>query len=136
MRNVWHVLPWKEKMKTIDKSAHLYWVITPDHEEDWFVFACNKKSAECFREQYEANTRTGTTATLIIENVPQDTSFLSELPRHAEIADLKLLGFEIIVGSRRRAVKLDNLLFIEGGLQSLINRSRDCKGHAADSVHI
>ena len=122
-------------MKKTDESAHLYWVITPDHEEDWFTFACSKQSAERFREHHAACTDRGAIATPIIEDVPLDASSLSELPRHAQIADLKLLGFEIIDGSHKRAVRLDNLLFIEGGLQSLIGQSRYCQTEVTDSVH-
>jgi hypothetical protein len=119
-------------MKKTEERVHLFWVVTPDHKEDWFIFACDKRSAERYHEGYS---RGDAIPTLIIADVSFDESSPSALPRPAQLDDLKCLGFEIIDASPIRVVRLDNVLFIEGGLKSLIDQSRCCQSEVADSVH-
>jgi hypothetical protein len=122
-------------MKKIGERADLFWVITPDHKEDWFIIACNEQSAERLHEEHGRHARGDAIATLIIADVPLDEPALSALPRRARLDDLRLLGFEIIDALHNRAVKLNNVLFLEGGLQSLINTSIPSRAEVAGARH-
>jgi hypothetical protein len=51
------------------QKPKMYWVITLNHEEDWFVFAASKRSAERFHEDFEGYNRGDALATLMWNGV-------------------------------------------------------------------
>ncbi len=57
-------------------TLKLYWVTTPDHHEDWFIVAKNRKRAEIFHEQNEGYLPGDATAKEIVtipKTVPAET---------------------------------------------------------------
>ena len=108
-------------MATNKAPIHLYWVTTPDHSEDWFIFARTQRSAAKFHDDYEGYNDHYANARLVISDTPVSESAHCEIPRHAQVPDLKALGFEILQPQGgERAVRLDGELFVEGYLDSLI----------------
>ncbi len=91
-------------MATTDKSGsivNLYWVTTDDHDEDWFILA-------------RLILRAGT------DPIP------GPKPRHAQLEDLQMLGFEILnPDPNGRCVRRKGRTFLEGHLESMVAEVRD-----------
>jgi hypothetical protein len=105
----------------------LYWVSTPDHDEDWFIFAKSARSAAKFHAEYEGYGPSETSAEPILETPDLEGAF----PRHAQIDDLAALGFEILKsGDHGRSVKYGDRTFVEGHLESLIAEIDDNNSEA------
>jgi hypothetical protein len=105
---------------------HLYWVTTPDHSEDWFILARTRRSAAKFHDSYEGYDDNYATAELVVAGTGVSESSFEGLPRHAQIPDLRQLGFEIVdPRGGQRVVRLNEKLFIEGYLESFITELTD-----------
>jgi hypothetical protein len=99
----------------------LYWVTTPDHDEDWFIFAKNRRSAECYHEEYEGYDKDTAEAQLVLRQVDG----IDDLPCHTHIADLERLGARIISAKQPRVVEIQGKCFQEGTLDYNINSIHD-----------
>ncbi len=128
----------------------LYWVTTPDHDDDWFVFARDPVSAVSFHrglQRDETLDPASAEAVLEIPNpsvLPQfptlawkngnryilqkpDVNLLPqgpEFPRHARAEDLTALGFECS-GTLMRVVRYQGRTFLEGDEYLFVNASMD-----------
>jgi hypothetical protein len=106
----------------------LYWVSTSDHDEDWFIFGKNTRSAAKFHADYEGYGPREAGAEPILE-APETAG---PFPRHAQIDDLAALGFEILKGGDHgRSVKYGDRTFVEGHLESLIAEVDDNNSESA-----
>jgi hypothetical protein len=99
-------------------SATLFWVSTRDHDEDWFVFARSSVSACRFHEDYEGYNRDDAKARKVLGGIVWKEG--DELPRHAQIPDLRPLGFNVLRVKPYRVVRLGGKTFKEGQLEALI----------------
>jgi hypothetical protein len=103
-------------------TARLYWVTTPDGDEDWFVLAYTAKSASSFHDDYEGYEIGDAKAELIMQAPKLTGSF----PRHAQLEDLKSLGFQIAdPNPRLRIVRLGARVFPKGPLQHLVANAQE-----------
>lgn len=138
--------PPKLTIKKNNMRIKLYWVSDcyGEHgDENWFVFAKSKISAEIFYIDYEGMDRGQAEAKLIDNSEPCHNVALRAyqeylemrkvkcdklfMPVHAQIDHLKELGFEIISDGESdsmRIVSRNGKLYQEGGLESLINLKR------------
>ena len=108
--------------------VRLYWVSTPDHDEDWLIFAKSPRSAAKFHVDYEGYDPGEATAESILEAPDAAGPF----PRHAQIDDLAALGFEILKsGDHGRSVKYGDRTFVEGHLESWVAEVDDNNSEAA-----
>ena len=102
----------------------VYWVTTDDHDEDWFVLARTGRTAESYHIQYEGYEPGEARAELIlragINPIP------GPIPRHAQLQDLQMLGFEILNSDPNgRCVRRNGRTFLEGHLESMVAEVRD-----------
>lgn len=111
------------------RSVHLYWVTTPDHDEDWFIFAKNSRSAESLHVEYEGYSPGDATAQMILH----DVDYNDHVPCHAHEPELERLGFEIVQTGDPflRQVKYQGRTFTEGSMQSDVMRAHDDAFEAA-----
>ena len=118
-------------MKRAKPNLKLYWVTTPDHDEDWFILARSKRQAERFHEDFEGYPRDYTHAELILTDVESKLSKLDEIPVHPQLEDLLALGFKEILKGDIRKICLGDRVFTEGALEALIQIARDNQFEAA-----
>ena len=101
----------------------LHWVTTPDHDEDWFIVAANRKQAEIFHEQNEGYLPGDATAEEIMtipDTVTAETGWPSE-----EL--LLALGAKFLEDGPARVVVIGDRKFCEGLLEETIRSlSDDC----------
>ena len=105
---------------------NLYWVSTPDHDEDWFILAKTCRSSERFHENYEGYNRGDATAELVLRNCGIQPREHEVPPFHAQADHLAELGgvtFEVAPG--QRTVLLDGCLFVEGQMEGLVAIGQD-----------
>jgi|SRR5208282_231126 len=103
----------------------LYWVTTEDHQEDWFILARHSRSAECYHVETEGYEPGDARAERIMA-VPKGLLGESRLPRHAQLPDLKKLGFKILSGEpAARNVQLKGRTFMEGALEQMLRIADD-----------
>jgi hypothetical protein len=101
--------------------VNLYWVTTPDREEDWFIFARTSRSAADYHEQYDGYDPHDAKARLVIADVQLPKYEQGPPPCHAHIPDLIALGFDVVgADPYQRRVRYKGELFVEGHLQSLV----------------
>ena len=107
------------------KQVKLYWVTTADHDEDWFIFAENARSAKRFHEYYEGYGAGDAQARLMVRDVRLNKFTNGTPPCHAQMRELMALGFED-AGSvpDRRKVRFEGKTYTEGILESLVERGR------------
>src|SRR5215469_6762248 len=122
----------RSKSKLSRNQVNLYWVTTPDGDEDWFILAHSRKEAEDFHESGEGYEEGNAEAELILSNVrgvvldrpePHTRDYWTSYPRHAQLEDLQKFGFEVINDgqvSSRRIVRLAGRTFSEGDLELLV----------------
>jgi hypothetical protein len=104
--------------------VNLYWVTTPDREEDWFIFARTSRSAADYHEQYDGYDPHDAKARLVIADVQLPKYEQWPPPCHAQIPDLVALGFDVVgADPYQRRVRFKGELFVEGCLQSLVVRA-------------
>lgn len=99
----------------------LYWVTTPDHDEDWFMVASSSQAASKAHEDREGYNPGEATAEAILdipEHVPAETGWPSE-----EL--LRSLGAEVLHDDQPRVVKIAGRTFCEGMLESRLNELID-----------
>jgi hypothetical protein len=106
---------------------HLYWVEDPYEDENWFIFAYNEREARCFHRDYEGfDTIRGISAEPVVNNIRLAKLTNGEPPCHAQLPDLRKLGFEIVgPDPNQRVVRLNGETFVEGCLESLVTEARD-----------
>ena len=98
------------------KKRHLYWVTTPQNEENWFVVASNKMKAESFHNDAEGFDDGYSSAKLICE-IP---TYLLKVHHNIDDEDwptnelLKELDFNVIEEDFPRIVLFNGKLFYEG----------------------
>ncbi|HUN85973.1 MAG TPA: hypothetical protein VMU48_16460 [Terracidiphilus sp.] len=105
---------------------HLYWVTTPDRDEDWFIVAKTRRSAERFHDGYEGYNPGDATAELVLRDIDIKTSEHEIAPFHAQADHLAALGAmtsEVTPG--QRAVLLAGRLFVEGHMESVVAIAND-----------
>ena len=104
--------------------VNLYWVTTDDHDEEWFILARTIRTAESYHIQYEGYEPGEARAELILcagtDPIP------GPIPRHAQLEDLQILGFEILnPDPNGRCVRRNGRTFLEGHLESIVAEVRD-----------
>jgi hypothetical protein len=105
----------------INRTAKLYWVTTTDGDEDWFVLAFTSRSASSFHERYEGYDAGDAEAELIL----QAPKLPGPFPRHAQLEDLKSLGFQLVdPNPDLRIIRLGKRVFAEGVLEHLVENAR------------
>lgn len=103
---------------------NLYWVTTDDHDEDWFILARTGRTAESYHIQHEGYEPGDATAELILRVATDSIPGL--IPRHAQLEDLQVLGFEILnPDPNGRCVRRNGRTFLEGHLESMVTELRD-----------
>ena len=99
-------------------------VTTDDHDEDWFILARTGRTAESYHIQYEGYEPGDARAELILRAATDPIPGL--IPRHAQLEDLQVLGFEILnPDPNGRCVRRNGRTFLEGHLESMVNELRD-----------
>ena len=110
--------------------VNLYWVTTDDHDEDWFILARTGRTAESYHIQYEGYEPGDARAELILRAATDPIPGL--IPRHAQLEDLQVLGFEILnPDPNGRCVRRNGRTFLEGHLESIVTELR---GDAQEAV--
>lgn len=103
----------------------LYWVETSDHDEDWFIIARNKRSAERLHENFEGYDRGDAVAEYVV-TLPDDLQETKEgWPRNkliiacgGKIVEHEQNAMQEIMGSGMRAVRFGDRIFKEGDIVS------------------
>jgi hypothetical protein len=109
-----------------ERPVNLYWVTTDDNSEDWFIFARTLRAAASFHENYEGYDTYDASARTILSNVQLMKYVNGPPPCHAQIEDLRALGFEIVASPKfERAVRFRGELFVEGCMQALVMETHD-----------
>lgn len=109
-----HLLP---LLPACRKSKNLYWVSTPDKDEDWFIIASNSRQARRFHEDFEGYNIGDATAKKICRVTKE---YSKESAYHASDWMLTDLGFRIIeVGYVRAAIR-DGKIYKEGSVATSI----------------
>jgi len=104
--------------------VNLYWVTTDDHDEDWFILARTIRTAESYHIQYEGYEPGEARAELIL--FARADAIPGPIPRHAQLEDLQMLGFEILnPDPNGRCVRRNGRTFLEGHLESMVAEVRD-----------
>ncbi len=109
-------------MATSKLPMFLYWVTTPDSNEDWFIIAPSPEKAEKFHENYEGYEHGYAEAE---EIMPVEKKFEKTRAYHAQPRYLRELGFKIISEDQPRKVALiidgSERVFTEGLMQAQID---------------
>lgn len=104
--------------------VNLYWVMTDDHDEDWFILARTSRTAQSFHVRYEGYDPGDARAELILR--AGTNPIPGPIPRHAQLEDLRMLGFEILnPDPNGRCLRRKGRTFLEGHLESLVAEVRD-----------
>ena len=112
------------KLKAKRTAVNLYWVTTDDHDEDWFILAPTARAARHYHTAYEGYDPGDAHAELIARRLADPVS--GPMPRHAQLADLQKLGFEVLnPDPNGRIVRLAERTFLEGHLESLWAEASD-----------
>jgi hypothetical protein len=126
----------RSKARSSRRQVNLYWVTTPDHDEDWFILARSPESAAEFHTSYEGYDSERAEAELILPSVvgvvldqpePHNKVYWTSYPRHAQLEDLQKFGFAIVNDgkvSSRRIVRLAGRTFQEGDLEVAVAAAR------------
>jgi len=101
-------------------TMRLYWMITEDHHEDWFIVARSHEEAETFHELNEGYLPGDAVAEEIIA-IPDEIATESGWPSEQV---LLAVGAKVIDQGSTRIVQLGNRRFCEGLLEETI-RSLD-----------
>jgi hypothetical protein len=108
-------------------TMRLYWVVTEDHCEDWFIVARNYEEAETFHEQNEGYLPGDAMAEEII-TVPDQVATEAGWPSDDV---LLAVGARFIDQGSARVVQLGNRRFCEGLMEETL-RSLDDDRFEAD----
>ena len=99
----------------------LYWVTTPDHDEDWFVVAGSAKEAAEIHEDAEGY-NPGDARAEVVMTIPQG---LEAEPGWPSKELLSALGGHYLSTESPLVVEFNGRRFCEGMLQSQINEVTD-----------
>jgi hypothetical protein len=102
-------------------SMNLYWVITEDHEEDWFVVANSAEEAATFHEDAEGYEPGDATAEMILV-IPRGVVVNTGWPSDDV---LKSCGAKFLCEAPTRVVEIGHRRFCEGLLESSIRTIDD-----------
>jgi hypothetical protein len=102
----------------------LYWVTTPDHDEDWFIFADSASSAQAFHEDYEGYRTGDARSRLIVSNVAFKEFENGTPPCHARFQDLYQIGLQARTIPGRRKGRFNGEIFRNGILEAIIEVGR------------
>jgi hypothetical protein len=115
---------WMANRTKPGRIVNLYWVVTDDHDEDWFILARTARTAESYHIQYEGYEPGDARAELILR--AGTDSIPGPIPRHAQLEDLQMLGFEILnPDPNGRSARRNDRTFLEGHLESMVAEVRD-----------
>src|ERR1035438_8836121 len=106
------------------KQIKLYWVTTPDHDEDWFIFADSASSAQAYHEHYEGYGKGDARSRLIVSNVILKEFMNGAPPCHARFEDLYQIGIEAGTIPGRRKGRFNGEIFRNGILEAIIELGR------------
>ena len=102
----------------------LYWVTTPDHDEDWFIFADSLSSARAFHENYGGYGKGDAHTRLIVSDVTLKEFMNGTPPCHARFEDLYQIGIEAGTIPGRRKGRFNGEIFRNGILEAIIELGR------------
>jgi hypothetical protein len=118
--------PPKQPAKKRTLPVNLYWVMTSDHSEDWFIFARSAKAAKRLHEDYEGYDAGDARTRTVVCNVQLKRYEGGRPTCHAQIEDLVQLGFEIVDGPEyQRSVRYRGRLYSEGCMELLVRERTD-----------
>jgi hypothetical protein len=100
----------------------LYWVVTGDETEDWFVVARDARTAARFHEEYNGFATGDAYAAPVVALPP---AFGIDAVEYADEDLLRTCGAELLRSETPRAVRLRGRVFVEGALQHVINTQVD-----------
>jgi hypothetical protein len=118
----------------VPDQMKLYWVTTPEHTEDWFVFADSKRRAERFFELSDGFNFGDSSAELILGSPKCDVKLLCEEHRKEYDSsqacwgwesDLRARGATILRWKTPNKVQFGSRVFTEGGLQYFVESIYD-----------
>ena len=110
----------KAKPQPKRKRLHLYWYITPNNLDDWFVVSSSKRSAMSWLESEE-----GALSMERILTIPADVEFEDGDPGWPQVDFLRKLGATVILEKSPRTVLLNGRVFSEGGLEAMTRQAAD-----------
>lgn len=99
----------------------LYWVTTPDHDEDWFIVASSSQVACKLHEDMEGYNPGEATAEAVLD-IPRDVPVEKGWPPE-EL--LHSLGAEFLHDDQPRVVKIGGKTYCEGMLASTLDEIVD-----------
>jgi hypothetical protein len=99
----------------------LYWVTTPDHDEDWFIVASSSQAASNAHENSEGY-NPGEVAAEAILDIPELVSAETGWPSEELLPSL---GAEFLHDDQPRVVEIAGRTFCEGLLESRLNEIID-----------
>jgi hypothetical protein len=107
------------------KQIRLYWVISADHNKDWFIFAGSDLQARSYHEHYEGYDKGDAHSRLVVSDVTLKEFMNGTPPCHARFEDLVQLRLENAgaIPNRRRA-GLNGEIFRDGILEAIIELGR------------
>lgn len=105
--------------KLRSKRLKLYWVTTPDHDEDWFVIEYAKRDAERGHEDAEGYERGYATATLVCAVPASHQNTHPGWPNH-EL--LEACGATFLRSDTPRVVVLGGQTYTEGMLEATVRQ--------------
>jgi len=106
------------------KRIRLYWVISADHNKDWFIFADSARQARAYHEHYEGYGKGDARARLIVSNVTLKEFMNGTPPCHARFEDLYQIGIEAGTIPGRRKGRFSGEIFRNGILEAIIELGR------------
>jgi len=99
----------------------LYWVITEDHHEDWFIIASSKKEASKLHEEMEGYDF-GSARSQEILSIPDNISVEAGWPSKETLLSV---GAIFIKEDEPRIIKINGKQFAEGMLEAHIKELDD-----------
>jgi hypothetical protein len=110
---------------TINKQGiKLYWVTTPDHDQDWFIFADSARDAQAYHENYEGYGEGDASSRLILSKVTLKEFMNGTPPCHARFEDLYQIGLQAGTIPGRRMRRFSGEIFRNGILEAIIELGR------------
>lgn len=94
------------------RATSLYWVTTPDHDEDWFILAASRKAAAEFFENSEGYSP-GDASALFLETLPSNTYFEEGYATYVLVKDL---GYRKSSKNRLSVYRKGGKTFIQGSV--------------------
>jgi hypothetical protein len=99
----------------------LYWVITEDHDEDWFIVASSPEEASTYHENMEGYDPGDAKAEEILD-IPENVSAEIGWPTEELLLEV---GAKFLLNDQTRVVEIEGRKFCEGMLEATINEIND-----------